>query len=249
MTQSAKNYGLNLVQRIGLMIAPSNLLCYYPSSRLEITAHGFEKGKPAMAYLLSRTSFVSSGNTEQAPPAQEVNGVEELEIWQPAPTPLSPVIPSPRRKLITFTVIALLLIVFSFIAFWGLTHSDWLYGTYGQISQAQWDQIADLRDRLLRFGVAPGAVTALDDALLLPHPSTQEVLFDLRHAALSLDRLKAHATARQIQAELHALITQIEPGYLSTSTPWPTLTPAPTPTLTPMMDAPVARYNEESLCL
>jgi hypothetical protein len=151
--------------------------------------------------------------------------------------------------MITFIVIALLLVVFSFIAFWGLTHSDWLYGTYGQISQAQWDQIADLRDRLLQSGMAPDAVTALDDVLLLPHPSTQEVLFDLRHAALTLDHLSTHATARQIQAELHALIAQIEPGYLSTPKPWPTLTPVPTPTLTPMMDAPVARCEEESLCL
>jgi hypothetical protein len=200
-------------------------------------------------YLLSHTSFERSGDTEQEPPAQEVNSVEELEIGQSAPARKSPVIPNPRRRLITFTVITLLLVAFSFIAFWGLTHSDWLYGTYGQISQAQWDQIVDLRDRLLQFGMAPEAVTALDDVLLLPHPSTQEVLFDLRHAALALDRWRAHATARQIQAELHALITQIEPGYLSTPTPWPTLTPVPTPTSTPMMDAPVARCEEENLCL
>lgn len=202
-----------------------------------------------MEYLLSRTSFESLGNAEQEPPIPEVNGAEEPGIWQPAPAPRAPVIPSSRRRMITFIVIALLLMVFSFIAFWGLTHSDWLYGTYGQINQDQWDQIADLRDRLLQFGMAPDAVTALDDALLLPHPSTQEVLFDLRRAALTLDRLKAHATARQIQAELHALIMQIEPGYLSSSTPRPTLTPVPTPTLTPMMEAPVARGGEESLCL
>jgi hypothetical protein len=200
-------------------------------------------------YLLNHTSFERSGDTEQEPPTQEVNGVEEFEIWQPTPASCAPVVPSPRRKLITFTVITLLLVAFSFIAFWGLTHSDWLYGTYGQISQAQWDQIADLRDRLIQSDMAPDAVTALDDVLLLPHPSTQEVLFDLRHAALTLDRWRAHVTARQIQAELHALITQIEPGYLSTPTPWPTLTPVPTPTLTPMMDAPVARCEEESLCL
>jgi hypothetical protein len=193
-----------------------------------------------MAQLLSRTWFESLESGEQETTIQETKDAGELELRQTALSLRTPVTPSPRRNLITFAVIAVLLVGFSSIAFWGLAHSDWLYGTYGQISQAQWDQIADLYDRLLLAGIAPDAVAALDDALLLPHPSTQDVLFDLRQAALILERFKAHATARQIQAELFTLISQIEPAYLSPSAPWPTPTPVPTPTLTPMMDAPVA---------
>jgi hypothetical protein len=188
-----------------------------------------------MANLPSRPWSENPGNGEQETLVQETEHAETYENRRSAP-----VMPSPRRRLIIFTVIALLLLGFSLIAFWGLTHSDWLYGTYSQISQAQWDQIADLRDRLLMAGIAPDTIAALDDALLLPHPSTQNVLFDLREAALTLDPFKGYATARQIQSELFALIAQIEPGYLSLSTPWPTPTPVPTPTLTPVMDAPVA---------
>lgn len=202
-----------------------------------------------MAQFLSRTWFESLGHGEQESPIQATEDAEKYGNRQPVPSRRAPVTPSPKRRLIIFTVTALLLVGFSFIAFWGLTHSDWLYGTYGQISQAQWDQIAAVRDRLLLAGIAPDAVAALDDALLLPHPSTQDVLFDLRQAALTLGRFKAHDTARQIQAELFALISQIEPASLSPSTPRPTPTPVPTPTLTPVMDAPVAWGNKESLCL
>ena len=160
--------------------------------------------------------------------------------------PLAPVDGRPRRT-VTFVVIAVLLFVFSLIALWGLAASDWLYGTYGQISQAQWDRIAALRDRLIRLNLSSDAVAALNDALLLPHPSTEDVLFDLETAAQALDRVRTNEAARQIQAELRALIGAIRN---SDDQPSPTRSkpaPQPTPTLTPIVDAPVALHDEQPL--
>ena len=160
--------------------------------------------------------------------------------------PLAPVDGRPRRT-VTFVVIAVLLFVFSLIALWGLAASDWLYGTYGQISQAQWDRIAALRDRLIRLNLSSDAVAALNDALLLPHPSTEDVLFDLETAAQALDRVRANEAARQIQAELRALIGAIRTGGSQPSPAWPTPSPRPTPTLTPIVDAPVALHGDPTL--
>jgi len=160
--------------------------------------------------------------------------------------PLAPVDGRPRRT-VTFVVIAVLLFVFSLIALWGLAASDWLYGTYGQISQAQWDRIAVLRDRLVQLNLSSDAVAALDDALLLPHPSTEDVLFDLETAAQALDCVRANETARQIQDELRALIGAIKN---SADQPPPTRSkpaPQPTPSLTPIVDAPVALHDDPPL--
>lgn len=165
---------------------------------------------------------------------------EEWDEWGTWDAPLEP---SPWRRALTFSVIAILLIVFGLIAFWGVTGSDWLYGTYGNISQAQWDRMADLREQLVQLGVAPEAINALDDALLLPHPSTENVIFQLSKAAQALEPFKADAGIREIQAELQALISEIEPYYQATAAPRPTFTPVPLPTLTPIMDAPTAHGN------
>jgi hypothetical protein len=146
---------------------------------------------------------------------------------------------------ITFVVIAALLAVFSLIAFLGLAQSDWFHGYgYGPINEDQWAQIANLRDRLAQLDLAPEAVNALDDALLLPHPTTEEVLFDLRKAAQALDRYDARASAHQIQTQLYTLIDQIKPGYSPARTPRSTPTPRPSPTLTPIIDAPVAQTEK-----
>jgi hypothetical protein len=183
---------------------------------------------------------------EQSDWVEECAEFDELETWEIWPDPGSLAEPSPMRWSITFVVIALLLTAFSLIAFWGLAGSDWFYGTYGQISQAQWDKIADLRDRLAQLGLAPQAVTALDEALLPPHPSTENVLFDLEKAAQALDQLTTNATARQIQAELHTLIAEIESSYKPGRSPRlvPELRPSPTPT--PIMDAPLAQSPDRA---
>jgi hypothetical protein len=158
--------------------------------------------------------------------------------------------PSPRRWAVTFAVVAALLIVFSLVAFWGLAQSDWLYGTYGQISQAQWEQMAELRERLVQLDLAPEAVSALDDALLLPHPSTEQVLSDLKKAVQVLDQFHSSDTARQIQFELQTLIATIEPAgepersWPTFTPPWPTVTPRPIPTLTPIRNAPIAHDHD-----
>jgi hypothetical protein len=120
---------------------------------------------------------------------------------------------NPRRRMITFAVIAMLLVLVILIVFWGLVHSDWLYGTYGQISQTNWDKITQIREELVRLKIAPDAVAVLDDALLLPHPSTEDVLYDLRRAILILDQYQDNASARRISDHLHALMAQIKPGY------------------------------------
>jgi hypothetical protein len=154
--------------------------------------------------------------------------------------------PGPRRRAITFAVIAVLLLGFSLLVTWGFIQSDWLYGTYGEISPAQWERISDLRDQLIQLETAPGlyaeAIRALNNALQPPRPSTQKVLFELRQAARALE---GQVAAQQIQAELYALINEIEgagePGYRKqpTSTPWATLTPFATLTPTPIVDEPI----------
>ena len=199
-----------------------------------------------MEQLLSRTWCDSFEDETEEEPLEAADGAAEVETWLPAPGPDALSKPRPRRWAITFSVIAVLLVAFSLIAFWGLTHSDWLYGTYGQITPAQWDRIADLRDGLVQLGVAPGAVSVLDDALLLPRPSTEEVLFDLRNAALALDRFASDAAVRRIQDQLLALSAEIGPGYqwLATPRPTPTLQLLPTPTPAPFMDAPVAHDDD-----
>ena len=199
--------------------------------------------------------WVWSQTQDQQKDAAPIEDEEfELEEWD-WQEPLAPrrVEPSPRRWAITFGVIAVLLISFSLIIFWGFIRSDWLYGTYGEISPAQWDQIAALRDQLDQLGIAPEAVGALDDALLPPRPSTQDVLRSLKKAVRALDDAPA---AGQIQAKLRALIVALralivaiedpdEPAYeMPTATPWPTLAPSPVPTLTPISAAPVAQDNE-----
>jgi hypothetical protein len=133
----------------------------------------------------------------------------------------------------------MLISIFILIAFWGLVQSDWLYGTYGQINQAQWDQIAQLRDRLLELGAYPTAVDALDDALLLPRPSTEQVLVDLRTAAAAL----APAEEREVsilRTRLRALISEIQPFEGREPTPWTTPTGWPTHTPEPVSDPPIA---------
>jgi hypothetical protein len=148
----------------------------------------------------------------------------------------------PRRRAITFGVIAVLLVVFSLITFWGLTHSDWLYGTYGQITPAHWERIAGLRDELVHLGIVPEAVSALDDALLLPHPSTEDVLFDLRQAVLAIEPFASDTAMDRIQDQLNALIAEIDGRQGQGPTAWPTATPRSAPTPTPFTGAPVARH-------
>jgi len=148
-----------------------------------------------------------------------------------------------RRQTVTFVVIALLLVVFVLIALWGMVESDWLYGTYGGIGQAHWERITHLREQLRQLDIAPQALALLDDALLLPHPSDEQALADLRRAALALDPYSARPDVRRIQAELYALISEIRPGFEATSTPWSSPTPQPSPTLTPIVGAPIARRD------
>ncbi len=150
------------------------------------------------------------------------------------------------RWTVIFVIVALLAGVISVIIFRGITESDWLYGTYGGVSQNQWDRIVELREQLVQIEMAPDAVDALDDALLIPRPSTEDVLYDLRRAALALGNVD-DAKAREIQLALNALIGEIRPGYEFHATPWPTPTPVPTPTFTPLMDAPIAQVDEGSL--
>lgn len=146
------------------------------------------------------------------------------------------------RWTVSFVIVALLAGVISVIVFRGITESDWLYGTYGGISQSQWDQIAKLRDLLVQLDVAPDAVNALDNALLIPRPSTENVLYDLRRAVLALDGLE-DAKAHELQLALNALIGAIQPGHEFRITPWPTPTAVPTPTYTPIMGAPIAQLD------
>jgi hypothetical protein len=167
--------------------------------------------------------------------------LDDWETWEEPPQPGLRAEPGPWRWTLTFTVVAILLILFSAIALWGLVGSDWLYGTYGEISQKQWDQIADLRDRLVQLGLAPEAVNALNDALLPPHPAKENVLLDLKKAALALEQLKADATIREIRTGLYELIRALESSANPDFTPWPRFTPPPGPTLTPIIDAPVAK--------
>jgi len=151
--------------------------------------------------------------------------------------------PSARRRTITFVAIAVVLVAFGLIVLWGLSGSDWLYGTYGEISPAQWAHLhlADLRERLARFSVAPDAVAALDATLALPHPSTQDTLYELRRAAQALDAAAAQdAAVRQIQEELRALMTAVEGQENPQPTTVLTFTPPPLPTLTPFIFVPVA---------
>jgi hypothetical protein len=144
-----------------------------------------------------------------------------------------------RRWVVSFLFITMLISVFILIAFWGLIQSDWLYGTYGKISQAQWDQIAQLRDRLLELGAYPTAVRALDDALLLPRPSTEQVLTDLRTAAAALEPA-ADSEASILRTRLLALISEIQPSDGGSPTPWMTPTGWPTSTPEPVSDPPIA---------
>lgn len=197
-----------------------------------------------MSRVWSQASHVKDTPQEGSGPLGEFDELETREALLDS-GPL--VEPGPRRWKITFVIIALLLVAFSLIAFAGLTQSDWLYGNYGEISQVQWEQIAELRERLAQLGIAPEAVDALDDALALPHPSTQDVLADLRRAARALDQPGASAAARQVQSELQALIVAIDPDQGPIPARWTTPTPLPIPTLTPIMGAPVAQ-SKESLC-
>ena len=166
---------------------------------------------------------------------------DECETWEALPGAVALAEPGRKRWTLTFIVIALLLAAFAFITFWGLTRSDWLYGTFGQISQTQWDQITDVRDRLVQLGVAPDAVAALNNALLLPRPSTEDVLFDLRKAALALERIEASANVRAIEIEIHAFIGHIEASDNSLPTLWPMPTPEPTRIPVPEMGAPLVQ--------
>jgi hypothetical protein len=138
-----------------------------------------------------------------------------------------------------WAIIALLLLVMVVIIFLGLVQSDWLYGTYGQIGADQWRRIEALRDQLVLWGGAPGAVAALNGALLIPHPSTEEVFDDLQQAAVVLNSLE-DAAARAIQRELYGLMTEINPSFRPPATPWVTPTPWPTPKPTPFDEPPIA---------
>jgi hypothetical protein len=149
----------------------------------------------------------------------------------------------------TFAVIAVLVGVVGFIVFWGLVHSDWLYGTYGQITQEQWDRIAHLRDGLADIGVAPDAVAALNDALLLPPPSMEQVLFDLRVAADALERFADSATVQEIQDQLMAMIAEIAAESGLSPTLWRTPQTQPTPTAALPADLRVARADAAGLNL
>jgi hypothetical protein len=191
--------------------------------------------------------FSQLGDQEQYDDSGWDDLVEEFEpeTWEPSPRTE----PSPTRWAITFTVIAVLIVIFSLIVFFGFIQADWLYGTYSEISAAQWEQIANLRDELVQLGIAPEAVAALDNALLLPHPPTQDVLRDLKKAAQALDQHSGVSAARRVQDRLYALIGAIEtpstePVYKSPTTmPWATATLTPGPTSTPILDAPVAQNN------
>jgi hypothetical protein len=194
-----------------------------------------------VTHLLSRASLDSLENGEDITRLEEVTRPPSGDSGTFSKS-------GPTRRAITFGVIAVLLIVFSLITFWGLTHSDWLYGTYGQITPAHWERIAGLRDELVQLGVVPEAVSALDDALLLPHPSTEEVLFDLRQAVLALEPFASDAAVRRIQEQLYALIAEIDADQGQQPTAWPTATPRPAPTPTPFTGAPVARHKGR-LCL
>jgi len=157
--------------------------------------------------------------------------------------------PSARRRTVTFGVIAIVWVVFGLIVLWGLSGSDWLYGTYGEISAAQWEHLADLRDRLSQLDVAPDAVTVLDTALALPHPSTQDTLYELRRAIRALDPAAAHDDAvRQIRAELRTLMAAVEGQERVQPTHPLTFTPPPLPTLTPFIFVPVAGLPYHSTC-
>jgi hypothetical protein len=145
-----------------------------------------------------------------------------------------------QRWVLTFSVIALLTLLFGLVAFWGLSQSNWLYGTYGQITPGQWDRIQTLRDRLAERQADEQVLNLLDDALLVPRPATQDVLYNLERAAASL-KPNGDPLLRSIQLELYGLLSEIQPGYVSSSpTPWSTPTAYPTPLPTPFEDPPVA---------
>lgn len=125
------------------------------------------------------------------------------------------------RRVATLGIIAALLVGFVFIVAWGMAHSDWLYGTYGGIRPNDWDEITRLRAKMVRLGAAPGAIAALDDALLIPRPSTEDVVYDLHQAVLILQADDAAAATRELSTELRALIARLHSGDAPTSTVWP----------------------------
>jgi len=129
---------------------------------------------------------------------------------------------STGRRVITLGIIAALLVGFVFIVAWGVAHSDWLYGTYVGIQKNDWDAIVRLRAEMVRLGYAPGAIAALDDALLVPRPSTEDVVYDLQQAVLILQTDDAAAATPELTMELRALIARLHPGYAPPSTVWPT---------------------------
>jgi hypothetical protein len=129
---------------------------------------------------------------------------------------------SQTRRIVTLTVVAVLLVGFVVIVTWGLVHSDWLYGTYGGIRQTDWDEISRVRRELVHLGSAPGAVAALDDALLVPRPSTEDVLYDLQKAVLFLQTGEFTSDTQRLLADLQALLREIQPGYIAPSTDRPT---------------------------
>jgi hypothetical protein len=147
---------------------------------------------------------------------------------------------SPRRT-ITFIVIAILLLLFVVISFWGMTHSAWWYGSVDQLRDAQWNRIAHLRDRLIQAEGPPAAIQTLDHLLLFPQSTPEDVLHDLIKAAQTLTRSEQNPALRQIHAELRNLITEIQREYGLLTTPRVTPTARPDPTLTPIIGAPVAR--------
>ena len=126
-----------------------------------------------------------------------------------------------KRRFITLTIVATLLLGFVLIAAWGMAHSDWLYGTYGGVRQADWDEIARLRTEMIRLSSAPGAIAALDDALLVPRPSKEDVIYDLQKAVLILQTGDAVEATRDLTTELRALINQLQQGFSPPSTVWP----------------------------
>jgi hypothetical protein len=118
--------------------------------------------------------------------------------------------PGRLRRFITLTIASALLVSFVLISAWGVARSDWLYGTYGGLRQQDWDEIARLRADMIRLGAAPGAIAALDDALLIPRPSTEDVIYDLQKAVLILQSGQASEAIRGPTLELRALISQLE---------------------------------------
>jgi hypothetical protein len=144
-----------------------------------------------------------------------------------------------RRSYAVWAISALLMLLVAVIIFLGLAQSDWLYGTYGQIDASQWQRIEALRDRLAEWNRAPGAVAALDGALLIPHPSTEQVFDDLKQAASALDALE-NAAAHAFRMELYGLMAEINPSFRPPATPWVTPTPWPTPKPTPFDEPPIA---------